>query len=74
MFEMDWTKPLLERGTGASYVSQESLLNLQIPTALHLNYPKTYKSFSIGQNGNCAAKSRKSVCYAAQKLNEIASR
>ena len=25
LFGADWTKPLLERGTGASYVSQDNL-------------------------------------------------
>jgi len=40
-----WAKPLLERGTGASYISRESLEGLSIPTKLNKFYPREYRRF-----------------------------
>jgi hypothetical protein len=68
MFETKWSKPLIERGTGASYISHESLLRLQIPTRLYECFPKTYASFMAAQNGRSAKRSFQAIHIAAKYL------
>ena len=49
LFSFDWAKSLIERGTGATYVGQEGLLELELPMGLHLIFPVEYKRFLKGQ-------------------------
>jgi len=72
LFELTWSKPLLERGTGASYVSHESLLEMSIPTRLDECFPKTYASFVAAQKGRSPYQSRRAVCYAARRIARVA--
>ena len=41
----DWIQPLIERGTGATYVSHLSLLELRIPEDLWKKYPTQFRRF-----------------------------
>ena len=49
LFSFDWAKSLIERGTGATYVGQEGLMELELPMGLHLIFPVEYKRFLKGQ-------------------------
>ena len=42
-----WTKPLLERGTGASYITMDSLSNFWIPTKLFERFPVEFDHFTV---------------------------
>jgi len=50
------TKKLLERGTGATYVTEESLAKLEVPIGLATEFPKRYarymRSISLLDEGN----------------------
>lgn len=74
LFELDWSKPLLERGTGASYVSHESLLKTCLPTRLHKCFPKLYASFLAAQNGASSAMAQQAVRCAAWRIDRYAGR
>jgi tRNA1(Val) A37 N6-methylase TrmN6 len=41
----EWIQPLVERGTGATYVSHKSLLDLRIPADLWKRYPAQFRKF-----------------------------
>lgn len=66
--EIDGLKPLIERGTGASYISHQSLLELPIPTNLYACFPRTFASFVAAQRERSAARSRQIVRRAARLL------
>ncbi len=72
LFELEWSKPLLERGTGASYISHESLLKIRIPTKLHECFPKSYASFVSAQKGRSGKRLRRAVRYAACRIDRRA--
>jgi tRNA1(Val) A37 N6-methylase TrmN6 len=69
-----WTKALLERGTGASYVSHESLLDLQIPTRLGQVCKKNYGAFCLAQSEKAIARSERIVANLARSLTRMTAR
>ena len=71
LLEMEWSKSLLERGTGASYISHDSLRNLPIPTKLHECFPKTFASFVAAQNGRSPDRLRRAIRHAVSRLDRI---
>jgi hypothetical protein len=71
LFETHWSGPLVERGTGASYVSLNSLLTLSIPTKLHERCPKTYASYALAQNRRVSGRSNRATRFAARQLDRI---
>ncbi|HEX4147069.1 MAG TPA: N-6 DNA methylase [Pirellulales bacterium] len=74
IFELPWAKPLLERGTGASYVSHAGLLKIPVPMRLSECFPKTYASFVESQRRRSQTASRHAVQYAARALERICRR
>ncbi len=72
LFDLEWSTPLVERGTGASYISHESLLKLRIPAKLPECFPKSYASFVSAQNGRSPERSRRAVRYAACRIARYA--
>jgi hypothetical protein len=48
VLSQDWSKTLLMRGTGASYISQSSLLNLLIPMGFTDHHSDLFKAFADG--------------------------
>lgn len=42
---LPWIAPLLERGTGASYITEQSLNELRVPTSLHKCFPRSFKEY-----------------------------
>lgn len=69
--ELSWSKSLIERGTGASYVSHESIRKIAVPMNLHECYPKTFEAFVAAQHRRSSKKSRRAVSYAAGRLDRI---
>jgi len=63
-----WARPLLEKGTGASYISQKSLLELTIPMNLHERFPQTFARFVAAQRSKSSRNSEKAVLSAALSL------
>lgn len=49
LFSLEWTKALIERGTGATYVGQNGLLDLSVPVELYSFFPKEFQIFDDGQ-------------------------
>lgn len=49
LFSLEWTKALIERGTGATYVGQNGLLDLPLPMELHTFFPQEFQIFEDGQ-------------------------
>ena len=46
LFTVEGSDALIERGTGAAYISSAALKNLAIPAKLHARFPRTFKSFT----------------------------
>ena len=67
---MTWTKPLLERGTGANYITKSSLFEFQVPTKLNIMYPDLYASFVKAQHMKSTERSIKSTQLAARLLEQ----
>ena len=42
---------LLEKGTGACYVTEKSLNELAVPAALHKKFPKSYQKYKVAVAG-----------------------
>ena len=49
LFSFEWAKSLIERGTGATYLGQDSLLDVPLPLTLHQLNPKKFELFKKGQ-------------------------
>lgn len=45
----EWIQPLVERGTGATYISHLSLLDLSIPEDLWKRYPAQFRKFEASE-------------------------
>jgi tRNA1(Val) A37 N6-methylase TrmN6 len=69
--ECDWARPLLERGTGASYISHASLLDIFVPTLLHECLPKTYQSFLTSLKLRSSEINRRAITYAVDWLSGL---
>ncbi len=66
---LGWIKALLERGTGASYVSHDSLLSLEIPTALGQLHKKRFGAFCSAQRKRNTAESERIVSSLADSMD-----
>ena len=66
--QLKWIRPLIERGTGASYITKISLSNLSIPTQLSGRLPRLFEKFVEGQQGRVAELSLESARSAAKQL------
>jgi hypothetical protein len=42
---LPWIAPVIEKGTGASYITERSLNDLQVPIALHKRFPKSFEKY-----------------------------
>ena len=66
--QLDWVKPLVERGTGASYITKLSLTNLLVPTQLAARHPQLFERFVEGQRRRAGELCLESARSAAQHL------
>ncbi len=71
LFAVNWTRALLERGTGASYISHERLLELSIPTKLHECFPRTYASYLAAHGRKSFGKMLKAAQVAGKYLERV---
>jgi tRNA1(Val) A37 N6-methylase TrmN6 len=69
LLHTEWTRPLLEKGTGASYVSHKSLLGLPIPMKLNECFPKIYALFVDAQRAQSPAGMLHAVQLASMRLS-----
>ena len=61
MLSQEWVKPLLMRGTGASYISHRSLLDLPIPLGARSRYPGIFQAFASGETTETTAKFQSAI-------------
>jgi tRNA1(Val) A37 N6-methylase TrmN6 len=61
LLSLEWAKALVERGTGASYVSHGSLLGLRIPMGVCKRYPQQFRRFVEGERARSARRSSGAV-------------
>jgi tRNA1(Val) A37 N6-methylase TrmN6 len=63
-----WAKPLVERGTGASYISHNCLLELPLPIDAWKRYPRQYQLFAEGERARSAEQSHRAVEAVAKQM------
>ena len=68
LFELDSTKRFMERGTGASYIGQGSLLQLLVPTHLDQTLADAYFCFVKAQGLRCSTQVQKAVAEAHVRI------
>ena len=68
LLHQGWAKPLLERGTGASYISQRSLADLQIPMAASTLYSRQFHEFRSAERTRDRNRSLAAVSTASKYL------
>lgn len=66
-----WARPLVERGTGATYISSNSLLDLPIPMGVCDRYPAQFRRFADAEKSQSASRSFAVVSNIAQRLSEL---
>lgn len=71
LLEVNWAGPLIERGTGARYITHESVLDLAIPTKLHKCFAGTYALFVEAQWRRSFWKWRIALCRAVRRIERI---
>jgi hypothetical protein len=71
VLSLDWAKPLVERGTGARYISQNSLLDLSIPMGVWNKYPRQFQAFVNGEGAKSGNQSRCAVQAVAKHIGEL---
>ena len=70
--ELRWLRPLLERGTGASYITMSSLSELWVPMRLHQRFPEHFGSFEKSLNSSCNRGMLESTKLVAKELDRLA--
>ena len=68
ILSQNWAKPLVERGTGASYVSHRSLLALPIPLGVCTRYRRQFQIFKHAQQIKSARQSQQAVETVAERI------
>jgi tRNA1(Val) A37 N6-methylase TrmN6 len=66
-----WAKPLVERGTGASYISHRSLLELPVPMGACERYPRLFKKFERAERVKSARQSTAAVMAAGTWIEKL---
>jgi hypothetical protein len=69
LFELRWSSPLIERGTGASYISQASLLKMSVPIDLCQCCRASFTSFVLAQKRECSEASRRIIRQVARHID-----
>jgi tRNA1(Val) A37 N6-methylase TrmN6 len=65
----DWSQALLERGTGARYISQQSLCGLLIPCDLYRRYPDQFRTFFAAERSRNSDRSRAAVDSVVERFS-----
>ena len=68
MLSQEWVKPLLMRGTGASYISHSSLLDLPIPMGASRRYPSIFQVFASAERARTTAKSQMAIQEVSRRI------
>lgn len=66
-----WIKPLLMRGTGASYISHRSLLELPIPMGACEKYPLEFASFLDGVRARSSLRVNCAIQAVSQQVENL---
>jgi hypothetical protein len=74
VLSLKWIRPLLMRGTGASYISHRSLLDLPIPMGASEAYPLEFIAFSDGVTTRSTSLMNSSVAAVSRKIEELLAR
>lgn len=61
VLSQEWAKPLVERGTGASYISHQSMLDLPIPFGACERYPKLFERFERSERVKASRQSAAAI-------------
>ncbi len=67
----NWIQPLVERGTGATYVSHMSLLSLRIPKNLWNRYPTQFRKFVAAEKSCNSKRSSEAVQAVVAQMNTL---
>ncbi len=67
----EWARPLLERGTGASYISHRSLLELPIPMDVCSHYPRHFEAFRNSERIRSGKNSQSAVQVVAGLVDRL---
>lgn len=70
----DWIQPLVERGTGATYISHLSILQLNVPTNLWKKFPAQFQKFADAEracNSKNASDAIGAIVVRMQKLKTV---
>jgi hypothetical protein len=74
MLSHEWVKPLLMKGTGASYISHSSLLDLPIPLGASRRYPSIFQEFASGERARTTAKSQMAIQEVSRRFQSVTPR
>lgn len=66
-----WARPLVERGTGATYIGSNNLLDLPIPMGVCDRYPLQFHRFAAAEKSHSSCRSLAVVNNVAQRLNGL---
>ena len=70
---LSWVRPLFERGTGASYLSEKGLRDLMIPIGLNERFPKMFNRYKDAVSRRSFAEMRRIESWIARQF-EIGAR
>lgn len=68
---MSWAKPLLERGTGASYITEDSLRKLILPVGVSERYPRYFAQFAQAIERKASRRAQRAVLRVAAHLQSL---
>lgn len=68
LFSFEWSKALVERGTGATYISEESLRDLQIPMGLSKRFYGAFRDFSKAIASSTTSTADQAAQYVMHRL------
>lgn len=71
LLSFGWARPLVERGTGACYISSRCLLELWLPINIWKRYPKQFRLFANGERTKSPERSKHAVSSVINRLSRV---